>query len=65
MDELAIVCNSCHDEIHNQPEGNISYCTEKVIANKKFYRCLLESIAKYHNDVSKLREVVEELCKQE
>src|SRR5262249_15287647 len=33
-DQLCLLCDKCHSEVHSQFESNIMYATEKVIAEK-------------------------------
>lgn len=61
LEDLALVCPQCHDEIHNRFEENLWYATEAVIADKKYMRDLLDALSKYHNNVPELRKAIKEL----
>ena len=64
LEDLALVCPDCHDEIHNRFESNLWYATEAVISDKKYVQGLLDAIAKYHNDVPTLRKAIKQLDKE-
>lgn len=71
-DQLCLLCDKCHSEVHSQFEGNLMYATEKVIAEKHqakddagFLQKLLTLLGVHCNNIPDLKIAITKLLEKE